>query len=223
MVDSPQTFAEAKNAGHNDDLIRKILETIVLARPYDAAATPITEAIWDGTKLLLPAGYRCVGKTTEKDGLTWTRDQDVSEVTSHGYGEPSRRDIKKDTTGLKFTAQETNRLTMELDWGQDFSGVTPGAKGVLTLDKASRPASMKWEFLSLGKDGDGPDAIYVARWLPRAQVAKVGDKVWSSDDELGTELELASYVDKRVGTSLREMWFGPGLKHEAMGFPAPTP
>lgn len=218
-----QTFEAAKNAGHDNSNIRKILEQLIFARKYSAANAAITEAVWDGTGFVGLEGFECVGLTTDGDGASWTRDQDVAEVTSHGYGEPTRRDIKKDAIGLTFVAQETNKTTLELDKGQSLDGIKPGANGTLTIDKATKPGSQFWEFLAIGKDGDGPDAVFVLRWLPRAQVTENGEQKWSPDDELRTEVTISAFVDKRVGTSMREIWAGPGLDHEAMGFPKPTP
>lgn len=215
-----QTFDAAKNAGHDNSNIRKILEQVIFARKYDPEAAPITEAIWDGTGFTGLAGFVCVGLTTDGDGATWSRDQDVAEVTSHGYGEPTRRDIKKDAIGLQFVAQEVNKTTLELDKGQNLDGLKPTTAGTLTIDKATKPGSQLWEFLAIGKDGDGPDSIYVLRWLPRAQVTENGEQKWSPDDEIRTEVTLSAYVDKRVGTSMREIWCGPGVDFDAMGFPA---
>ena len=213
------TFNEIK--GHNSKNIRKILEMAIYVKRYDDADEEIT-SIWDGSGLVLPVGYESVGLTTKSDGATWTRDQEVSDVTSHGYSEPTRRDILTDQTGLSFTAQETKRTTLELDKGQDLSNITPDANGNVVIDKASRPQPIYWRVLAIGKDGDGPDAVYVVRWLPRAQVTENGEQTWSEENELTFPATFSAYTDEEVGTSLREIWGGPGLDHEDMGFPAPT-
>ena len=213
------TFNDIK--GHNPKNIRKILEMAIFVKRYDDADTEIT-SIWDGTGLTLPAGYESVGLTTKSDGATWQRDQEVSDVTSHGYSEPTRRDILSDQTGLNFTAQEAKRTTLELDKGVDLSAVKPDANGNLVIDKPSRPQPLYWRVLAIGKDGDGPDAIYVVRWLPRAQVTENAEQNWSEENELTFPSTFSAYTDPEVGTSLREIWAGPGLDHEEMGFPAPA-
>ena len=213
------TFNDIK--GHNPKNIRKILEMAIFVKRYDDADTEIN-SIWDGTGLTLPAGYESVGLTTKSDGATWQRDQEVSDVTSHGYAEPTRRDILSDQTGLNFTAQEAKRTTLELDKGVDLSGVEPDAKGNLVIDKPSRPQPLYWRVLAIGKDGDGPDAIYVVRWLPRAQVTENAEQNWSEESELTFPSTFSAYTDPDVGTSMREIWAGPGLDHVEMGFPAPA-
>lgn len=213
------TFNDIK--GHNPKNIRKILEMAIFVKRYDDADTEIN-SIWDGTGLTLPAGYESVGLTTKSDGATWQRDQEVSDVTSHGYAEPTRRDILSDQTGLNFTAQEAKRTTLELDKGVDLSAVEPDANGNLVIDKPSRPQPLYWRVLAIGKDGDGPDAIYVVRWLPRAQVTENAEQNWSEESELTFPSTFSAYTDPEVGTAMREIWAGPGLDHAEMGFPAPA-
>ena len=213
------TFNDIK--GHNPKNIRKILEMAIFVKRYDDADEEIT-SIWDGTGLVLPAGYESVGLTTKSDGATWQRDQEVSDVTSHGYAEPTRRDILADQTGLNFTAQEAKRTTLELDKGVDLSSVEPDANGNLVIDKPSRPQPLYWRVLAIGKDGDGPDAIYVVRWLPRAQVTENAEQNWSEESELTFPSTFSAYTDPEVGTSMREIWAGPGLDHAEMGFLEPA-
>ena len=212
-----QSFDTIK--GHNPKNIRKILEMAIFIKRYEDDDEEVS-SIWDGTGLVLPSGYEPVGLTTKADGATWQRDQEVSDVTSHGYAEPTRRDILSDQTGLQFTAQEAKRTTLELDKGVDLSSVKPDANGNLVIDKPSRPQPIHWRVLAIGKDGDGPDAIYVVRWLPRAQVTENAEQKWSEEDELQFPATMSAYNDMAVGTSMREIWGGPGLDHAAMGFPA---
>jgi hypothetical protein len=218
------TFTEAK--GHNPSNIRKILEMAIFVKPWDDADTPITK-VWGGDTagLTIPAGYLPVGVTSKDDGATWSRNQETSDVTSHGYAEPTRRDIVSDVTGLAFTMQESKKTTMELFHGLDLSSVVTDSAlngGSFYFDKASRPAQRKYRVLALGKDGDGPDAIYVARWLPNAQITENGEQAWSEGDEVKYPATFTAYTDETVGTSFREIWGGPGLDHARMGFPAPA-
>lgn len=216
-----KTFKELKD--HKGSNIRKILEMAIFVKPREDADTEITQ-IWtvaDG--LMVPPGYMSVGLTTKDDGATWPRDQETSEVTSHGYGEATRRDIVGDASGLAFTMQESKRIAMELHHGLDLSTIPTDADGNFFFDKAARPVSKHYRVLGIGKDGDGPDAIYIARWLPDAQITENGEQAWSEGDEVKYPATFSAYTDEVVGTSLREIWGGPGLNHEAMGFQAPTP
>lgn len=215
------TFTEAK--GHKGSNIRKILEMAIFVKPIEDDDVAI-EKIWTTVGgLQVPAGYIPVGMTTKDDGAEWSRDQESSDVESYGYAEPTRRDIVKDVTGLSFTMQESKKLSMEMFHGLDLSAITTDADGNFFFDKASRPVARKYRVLGLGKDGDGPDAIYVARWLPNAQVTENGSQAWSEGDEVKYPASLTAYTDEQFGTSFREIWGGPGLDHAAMGFAAPTP
>lgn len=214
------TFTEAK--GHNPANIRKILEMAIFVKPHEDADTDITQIYVAATGLVIPTGYVAVGMTTKEDGANWTREQESSDTTSHGYAEPTRRDITSDVSGLGFTMQESKRQAMELYHGLDLSAVTTDSEGNFYFDKASRPAQRDYRVLALGKDGDGPDAVYVARWLPKAQVTENAEQAWSEENELNYPATLTAYTDPVVGTSFREIWGGPGLDHEAMGFPLPA-
>lgn len=213
------TFNEAK--GHNPSNIRKILEMAIFVKPVADADTAITK-VYDATGLVVPAGYLPVGVVTKDDGAAWTRDQETSDVESYGYAEPTRRDITKDVTGLGFTMQESKKTVMELYHGLDLTAITTDADGNFFFDKASRPVQRRYRVFALGKDGDGPDAVYVARWLPNAQVTESAEQAWSEGDEVKYPSSLTAYTDSQFGTSFREIWGGPGLDHAAMGFAPPA-
>lgn len=214
------TFTDAK--GHLGANIRKILEMAIFVKPVEDDDEAITTVWTAASGLTVPAGYLPVGMVTKDDGATWSRDQESSDVTSYGYAEPTRRDIVSDVTGLGFTMQESKKTTMELFHGLDLSAITTDADGNFYFDKASRPAQRKYRVLALGKDGDGPDAVYVARWLPNAQVTENGEQAWSEGDEVKYPATFTAYTDAQFGTSFREIWGGPGLDHAAMGFAAPA-
>lgn len=213
------TFAEVK--GHNRSLIRKILEMSIFAKPVEDDDEEITQ-VWDGSGLVVPPGYIPVGMTTKDDGASWTRTQESSDVTSHGYAEPTRRDITSDVTGISFTMQESKRQSLEMFHHLDLSSITTDANGNFYFDKPPRPVQRNWRLLALGKDGDGLEAIYVARWLPNSQVTENADQAWNEGTELNYPATLTAYNDDKFHTSFREIWGGPGLDHEAMGFPAPA-
>lgn len=215
-----ETFNEVK--AHNPANIRKALELAIFVKPYEADDEEITTLWTTAGGLTVPPGYVGVGRTTKDDGASWSRDQDSAEVESHGYAEPGRVDILKDVSGLAFTMQESKRQSMELYHGLDLSAVTTDADGNFFFDKASRPIQKKYRVLAIGKDGDGPDAIYMARWLPRASITENGEQAWSEGDEIQYPATFTAYTDEPVGTSFRELWGGPGLDHLAMGFPAPA-
>lgn len=214
------TFSEVK--GHNTALIRKILEMSIFIKPVEEGDEEVT-AIHDSTGVLVPVGYEPVGLITKDDGASWTREQENSEVTSMGYAQPTRIDIISDVSGLSFTMQESKRQAMEMYHGLDLSAVTTDADGNFFFDRASRPEVRRYRVLAVGKDGDGAGAIYVARWLPNAQVTENAEQAWNEGTEVQYPATLTGFLDDEFGTAFREIWGGPGLDHEAMGFQAPTP
>lgn len=215
-----KSFKEAK--GHNKSNIRKVLEMAIFVKPKEDADTPITK-VWTATNgLEVPTGYLPVGLVTKDDGAAWSREQDAVDVESLGYGEPTRRDVTKDVSGLAFTMQESKKTTMELYHGLDLSAVATDTDGNFYFDKATLPAQRHYRVLAIGKDGDGPDAVYVVRWLPDAQITENGEQAWTDGEELKYPATFTAYTDEKIGTSLREIWGGPGLDHAAMGFTLPA-
>lgn len=213
-----QTFKSLK--GHQGANERKVLEAAIFVKPWAADDTEI-KTIWTALGgLIVPTGYKPVGHITKSDGVSWSRDQSSSDVESFGYGEPTRRDITKDVVGLAFTMQESKRTAMELFHGLDLSTVLTDTDGNFYFDKASLPVSRKYRVLAVGKDGDGPNAIYMARWLPNAQITEAGEQTWQDEAELNYPATFTAYTDDVFGTSMREIWGGPGVDHVKMGFPA---
>lgn len=211
------SFAALQN--HFDDLIRKGLEGSVFAKRYNDADAEI-ETLKDASGLLaLPPGYEDVGNLTKDQGVNWTRSVDTSETTSLGKSEPTRVDIVSDVTGLQFTMQESRKAVFELYDGIDLSGIKQDQYGNVSWDKADRPAAIYYRMFALFKDGDGVDAIYFAKWLPRTQVTDRGEQAWNENDEVQYPVTLTAYNDKTVGTSMRTLWAGPAAKMTAMGFP----
>lgn len=211
------SFADLQN--HFDDLIRKGLEGSVFAKRL-VDADPEIEKLKDATGLLaLPPGYEDVGNLTKEQGVQWTREIDSSDTTSLGKSEPTRRDIVSDVTGLQFTMQESKKAVFEMYDGIDLSAVKQDEFGNVSWDKPDRAASIRYRLFALFKDGDGADAIYFAKWLPRAEVTDRGEQSWNENNEVQYPVTITSYVDKAVGTSMRTLWAGPAEKMTAMGFP----
>jgi len=211
------TFSDLRSA--DQSLIRKGLEGAVFVKRSEPSDTEIV-ALKDATGLLaVPPGYEDLGWITKDQGVSWTRDVETSDVTSLGAAEPTRRDIVSDVSGLQFTAQESKASVIGLYEGLDLSAAVQDADGNVSYDKPDRPASIYYRVLVLFKDGDGVDAVYFAKWLPRAQVTDRGEAAWNEDSELQYPFTLTSFVDATFGTSMRNMWAGPAATLTAMGFP----
>ena len=214
----PQDFAAVK--GHNSDNIFKALEFSIWGafRTKGVNVAEIDE-VWDGTGLLIPPHFQPFGLTTKADGATWNREIETADVESHGYAQPTRRDITKDLRSLDITAQETKRFTQELSEQQRIVAKISATNSV-RFDASARPETIELEVLALAKDGVGADALYCARWLPLAPTRPSGEAKWVEGDEWGHPYTIDAMVDDVVGTAMRTWWFGSRARLLDMGFEA---
>lgn len=195
-----------------NELIRKALEGSVFVAPFTADLPTTLTSGSNGDLNALPTGYVDVGWVDDKQGATWSRKPTTADVTSWGSVEPTRTDITKDDRVVKFTAQETKAITLELAEGVDMSGVTPdGTTGEVSFSSSTRPETRYYRVFGLFVDGDGADSIYIGRLLPRAVVTSIGDQVWSNTaDALVYPLEMSARIDSVAGYSVKHFFGGPG-------------
>jgi hypothetical protein len=216
------TYDDLKNK--QSHLIRKALEGSVMLAADDALAPVALTGGANADLLELPPEYVDIGWVTKADGATWPRSTDTSDVESWGSVEPTRVDITKETVGIKFTAQETNKGTLELYEGVDLSSVIPDATtGEITFDRPSRPRIRYYRVLGVFVDGSGADTIYVGKLLTRCNVTEKEDQKWSDgDDPVTYGVTLNGNYDAALGTACRYYFGGPGWRDllEDMGFPA---
>jgi hypothetical protein len=204
----------------NDALIRKGLQGSVFMKPWVSGDPEIT-TLKDATGLLaLPTGYEDVGRITKGDGVSWIRDISTSDTESLGAAQPTRRDITSDVSGLQFTAQESNLVTLGLHEGLSLTGETYDANGNVSWDKPDRPATLYYRAFVLFKDGEGTDAYYFAKWVPRCQVTDRSEQAWNEGTEKQYGITMTAFVDAAVGTAVRTLWASSTANLTAMGFTA---
>jgi hypothetical protein len=217
---SPTTYDALQK--RKNELIRKALEgSIFVAPDGNTLPTAMTTGA-SGDLLSLPDGFVDVGWVDSKQGATWARKPTVADVDSWGSLEPTRTDFTADDRSLQFTAQETKAITLELAEGVDMSTVVPDATtGEVQFAVPIRPETRYYRAFGLFVDGDGSNAIYVGRLMPRAVVTAVGDEVWSQDtDAVVRPLTLSARTDSTVGYAMRHFFGGPGWQAilSEMGF-----
>lgn len=214
-------------AERQSELIRKALAGSLFIADDDATLPTSLTTGADADLAALPTGYTDLGWISKSDGISWSREINVSNVDSWGSFDPTRRDINSNVSSLQFTAQETKLKVLELYHGVDLSGVTPTAvTGEVAFNEATRPATRYYRAFGIFVDGTGDDAIYVGRLLPRVMVSEPGDQVWTDgDDPVAYQMTLSATVDSTAGYSIRHFFGGPGWRSllTAMGFPALTP
>jgi hypothetical protein len=193
------------------ELIRKV-QAAALFLGTPSATVPVQfTATASATLSALPSGYNPIGLVTKDDAYTWSRATDMAETTSHGFVDPTRRDVTSIVSSLAFTAQETSRPVLEAYHNLDLSAVTADTT---TKEWAfSDPTSAQTRYprlIAIGRDGIGANAIYIIRVMPRAILTEPGDQTWSDGDALGYPMTFTATPDSTLGYSMRYHFGGPG-------------
>lgn len=180
-------------------------------------------ATTEGTEITLAAlpagaGYTEIGLVTKDDGYSFAAEEETSEVTSHGYADPTRRDIISTTSTVGFTAQETKRRVLELFHNVDLTGVVADTvSGEVAFNKALQPATRYYRAFLIARDGIGANAIYMAVLYPRAMVSERGDQTGSEGSEFSYPLTLTATPDTAAGYASRWLFGGPGWRKQLAG------
>lgn len=159
----------------------------------------------------LPVGYQSLGHTTD-EGVGFATETTTSDVTSWQSVTPTRSDITAETSTMTVTAQETKLLTIGLYTGVQVDGVRADAlTGEVKILKPQRPSSRSYRVLAIMMDGDGDDAIFIARYLPRAKVTGKGEQSYSKGDAPVTyPITFTGERDSELGTAECHFFGGPG-------------
>lgn len=215
-------WADTMLAEKQSQLIRKALDAVVMVAPI-ATAVPDTIVDATGANLVVPTGYNALGHHSE-DGITWSREVETSDITSHGSVDPTRSDIRRITSTMGVTAQETNLQTISTSLGIDLAADARSATtGELKVDEPSRPRSVHYRLMAVSVDDGDAGEIYIGRLFPRAKVTEVGEQTWSDGDEaMVRPFTFTAYRDATLGVSVRHFFGGPGWKAllDDMGFTA---
>lgn len=209
-----------------EELIFKGLEGSIFIAPMTSALpTALTGS--DMQLLALPSGYEDVGWVDGSDGVNWSRKVDTSDTDSWGSPEPTRSDINKDEASLKFTMQETRRVTLETYFGQSMTNVEADAtSNEVQFTQPRRPQTRYFRLFGLFVDGAGDDEVYVARLFPRANVIDMDDSKWTTKDSVANfGVGVRANWSSSDGFSVKHFIGGPGWasRVENAGFQIATP
>jgi hypothetical protein len=220
-IDMPTTLESIQSK--KTQLIRKMTAASLFIAPFSATlpATLTTGASAD--LVALPAGYVDVGLVTKKDGYGLSKKTEMSETTSHGYVDPTRRDILSVTNTVAYTCQETSKLVLDMFRNVDLSastGTTVTAE--VSFSEALSPTTRYYRALLIGRDGIGANAIYIAQLYPRAMISEFGEQTWNDENELTYPFTLTATPDSTAGYSIKHLFGGLGWKALMvdMGFPS---
>ena len=215
-----EDLREAKGA-----LIRKALGGFIVVAPMDVDVPDKFVDVDGGLIDLKALGYQKLGWLTKGDGINFSRDVEQQETESFGALEPTRIDFTKDVTSAAFRCQETNKQVLEMYYNLDLSGVTADANNEFSFENEAQPSTIYRRMIYIAKDGNGDDAKYIIKTMPKAIVSEVQEQAWSSESELSYGLTVKATSDDDLGFSVRHSFGGPGFGAllEDMGFAAAAP
>lgn len=201
------------------ELIRKTIGGSVFVAPATAATiTTLTAAVGTAPNVEIslvafPTDYEDIGYMTD-DGVSFSTETAVSEVTSFQAAQPTRSDITSETSTMTLQAQETKLLTLGLYTGAELASiVATAATGEVRIAKPERPSSRFYRVLSLAIDENEFGEIYIARYLPRAKVTGKAEQAYAKADQALTwGLTFTGFKDSTLGTAEVHYFGGPGWK-----------
>jgi hypothetical protein len=193
------------------ELIRKARDGSIFIAPTTVGAITTLTTGAGGALATLPVGYVDLGWISS-DGASYSRETEVSEVTSFGSVEPTRSDTTSDTITLSITAQETNLQTLALYTGADVASIEADATtGEVQIAKPARPGFRHYRVLGLFVDDGDAGEIYIARFMPRARVTEIGEQTFADgDDPISTPVTFTGIEDSTLGFSHQWLFGGPG-------------
>ena len=214
------TFEDVRGA--QSHLILKALGGFIVSAPMSVA---MPEKFTDESGALIDlktAGFKPLGWLTKGDGINFSRETESQETESYGALEPTRVDFTKDVTSAAFRMQETNKQVLEMYYNTDLSDVTVDASGEFSFTNDAQPSTIYRRLIYIAKDGNGANAKYIIKAMPRAVLSEVQEQAWSAESELSYGLTVKATTDDELDYSVRHAFAGPGIKELVadMGFPA---
>lgn len=188
---------------------------LVVAKPYLSPKWGLFEdaATGDMSAAAL-AGTTSLGNLSKSGGYGLDNATTSNKIKTHGMAGPSR--IIQSERNLTFTveAQQTMRLTLELFFGTDLSGVTPSAKGGISFDIPDLPIGKSYKMAFIARDLSPVDGQphYVAYKGNKVQVDKVKAIKGQDNDIVAYGIDLVPLTDDGASSPLTYEEFGLGWK-----------
>lgn len=191
------------------------LQFLVLLKPYNTAKWGTLEDPTTGDiNPAAIAGTTSIGNLAKSAGVTLDNATKSNKIPTHGMGGPSR--IIHTARDLTFTveAQEKKRLTLELYFGANLSGVVPTDKGGVSWDIPELPLGTAHKALFIAKDTTVTDGLdhFLAYKANKVMVDKVKAIKGTDGDILGFGIDLMPITDDGASSALSVEEFGPGWK-----------
>jgi len=213
-------------ADFQDELVRKVLAGAVLVAP---SATALPTTLTTGASSALNdsgfTGFKSLGRISDA-GLSASADTESSGVPGWGALEDVRTDIIRRTSTFGFACLETKKEVLALHSNQDLDAVEADATtGEVSFTESTKPDTRYQRMILLGVDGEGDNAIYIARFLPRATISEVSEQTWSTADALAYQMTVTAKIDSTLGYAVKHLYGGPGWKALSAkhGFETATP
>lgn len=213
------TIDEMRNL--KDGLIRKMVSGgAVLLAPIDA---PAPENFTEGSGLTKLTDFSGLGRLAKDGAPVFKVDEGSEDVETWGEIEPSRRDYTSRTLTVEWTCQDTRREVLEVLARRSLSDVDIADNGEFSFTDPSKPGTVYYRAMLIGADGDGDDAVYFGRFLPKVNIT-VGEEDWNPGAAAVYPMTATAFVDGELGYSSKRFYGGPGIlkRLNAMGFTAPA-
>lgn len=191
------------------------LQYLVVIKPYNTPKWGMFEdpATADILAAAL-AGTISLGNMSKSQGYVLDNATTSTKVKTHGMASPSRIIQGERTLTLSVEAQQHMKITQELFFGVDLSGVVPTAKGGVSYDIPDLPIGKPYKVAWILRDTsqvDGQDIFKVYKgnkvYVDKAKAIKGQD-----NDIVAFGYDLIPTTDDGAVSPLSVEEFGPGWK-----------
>lgn len=193
----------------NNALVRKHQSLICAIADYSTPA-PTEFFDEDGLPVKLPEGFYQMGLITT-DGLPISSDVSTDDVDSVQQTTHTRSDVSSDVVSSQIVFQETNELTLALQYSLPFADAPKrGSKVDFMRKKAADQPLRRMYWIT--QDRVGPDAFYRVVFYPMMQITDKDDRNMQRSDEEQHSFTFTPMYDEDYGTDMRELMDGPGWR-----------
>ncbi|MDS2172522.1 hypothetical protein Q7C18_07440 [Nesterenkonia sp. CL21] len=217
------TISEIRQEADQRELVRKIRRAVAFIA--DTTVELPEQITTEDHKIidLKEAGWTPFGLVS-RDGYTFNREVEKSQVDALGYMDPVRKDVENIERSVELQLlQWGQRKIHELVDGADYSGIRPKANGEIVYDEPDIPFFADYRMIVIGEDGRITNNWIMGNGYGLVQLGSADSITWNQESSVAQAITLDVLVDPALGSPKRNYLGGSaiGQYHDVLGWGEP--